>query len=765
MLKDLVNVPKRWILSLSTRNTVYKQWNHANTTELQVLSTAEPNDNKSELYSLHSRTTKLFGAPKAWVTRFLGARFAGWRFGVLNFATWASIVFLINLIVTIWGSSATTKGKGVFFEGDCERVKRLNSALHVLINVLSTILLSGSNYCMQCLSAPTRKEIDRAHGNAGGTWLDIGVPGVRNIKHISRRRQALWSLLALSSLPLHLFYNSAVFSSLSANSYWAVSVSQSFINDTQCLNCTNVDYYQTARNRRPRVDFLSRSELKTLSKTVETLWGLARAGNLDRLEPAECLNQYAQTIQSNRRNLLLVGKDSNYPPPEENYFNNRSHIYWADMFQASSAAYAEQAADSYSWICAGLTDTRSCSSMIENIKRVPDAWQVGWHCRGDTRNECAYPRFPVEYCLSEKAEPHCKLHFEPNIAILITVLNLVKAALMFYIAFFISDEPIITMGDAIASFLEKSDSTTKNMCLVSLKDFKEKKGYTAGPRQWDNKRYKWKDVTSKTRRTVTLVMFLTALVLVSGLLGWGLVSLPTGTTLSRLGFGMVDPRTAMSGLPNDLLANVVLANTPQLILSFLYFSYNALLTAMLMGYEWTTYASKRKGLRVSHHPSGQQRSTYFLQLPYRFGVPLMILSGTLHWLVSQSIFLISLDYYDVFGNAGRGYFRGDQDLKTLGFSPSAIISVIGLGSLMVIAIVCFGSIPYKRGMPLAGSCSLAISAACHVLDGDETDGVMAAEQNLQWGVVSISHDGVGHCAFSTKCVEAPVEGEVYAGEQ
>jgi hypothetical protein len=49
--------------------------------------------------------------------------------------------------------------------------------------------------------------------------------------------------------------------------------------------------------------------------------------------------------------------------------------------------------------------------------------------------------------------------------------------------------------------------------------------------------------------------------------------------------GAIDPRTSIVGLPNNTLANAIIANSPQVILSFLYFSYNALMTAMLMGYE------------------------------------------------------------------------------------------------------------------------------------------------------------------------------------
>ena len=41
-----------------------------------------------------------------------------------------------------------------------------------------------------------------------------------------------------------------------------------------------------------------------------------------------------------------------------------------------------------------------------------------------------------------------------------------------------------------------------------------------------------------------------------------------------------------------------------------------------------------------------QRSTYRLTLPYSRGIPLLVVFGVLHWLVSQSLFLARLDVYD-----------------------------------------------------------------------------------------------------------------------
>jgi hypothetical protein len=85
---------------------------------------------------------------------------------------------------------------------------------------------------------------------------------------------------------------------------------------------------------------------------------------------------------------------------------------------------------------------------------------------------------------------------------------------------------------------------------------------------------------------------------------------------------------------------VIWANYWQMIISLLYLAYNALLTCQLVAEEWSGYAKQRKTLRVSH-PRGIQRSSYFVSMPMKYGITLMIANATLHWLVSQSIFLVS----------------------------------------------------------------------------------------------------------------------------
>lgn len=131
-----------------------------------------------------------------------------WRRSALAFAAAAFVTFIINLSFVFWAINHTSETMppdiGVIANGSCQSIKSFNTGIHVVINVVSTFLLAGSNYCMQALIAPTRSEIDSAH--ARRTWLDIGIPSIRNFSSIATKRKILWLLLATSSFPLHLGY-------------------------------------------------------------------------------------------------------------------------------------------------------------------------------------------------------------------------------------------------------------------------------------------------------------------------------------------------------------------------------------------------------------------------------------------------------------------------------------------------------------------------------------------------------------------------------
>jgi hypothetical protein len=215
----------------------------------------------------------------------------------------------------------------------------------------------------------------------------------------------------------------------------------------------------------------------------------------------------------------------------------------------------------------------------------------------------------------------------------------------------------------------------------------------------------------------------------------------------------------------------------------LYLLYNGIFSCIVAADEWSRFAHSRKPLRVTS-PVGQQRSTYFLSLPYKYSIvslqllflyivqhkcrvanlvqPLMIASGIIHWLTSQSLFL-ALVYpaYAYTGNMATGSLVY-EDLPplefSLGYSCIAILCALILGSLLVLFGILNGFRRFRPGIPVAGSCSAAISAACHPSPKDTS----AAFKPVKWGAVEEgAGDSVGHCSFSSLEVTKPIEGKKY----
>ena len=206
-------------------------------------------------------------------------------------------------------------------------------------------------------------------------------------------------------------------------------------------------------------------------------------------------------------------------------------------------------------------------------------------------------------------------------------------------------------------------------------------------------------------------------------------------------------------LKASLLAAVLIANFPQTILSYFYVMFNNLYTCMIVGCEWSQYGLHRKPLRVSS-PIGGQRSTYWLQLPYRYSIPMLIISSALSWLASQSLFFVQIEVRDYDGSIS------DQDaIRGCGYSPGAILMAMGVCSFIVVATGTTGFRRYPKGaMTFAGTSSAAISAACHPPSKDTDASILP----VRWGVFS-TKDGIGQCSFSSKLVAPPIPGRRYGG--
>jgi hypothetical protein len=242
-------------------------------------------------------------------------------------------------------------------------------------------------------------------------------------------------------------------------------------------------------------------------------------------------------------------------------------------------------------------------------------------------------------------------------------------------------------------------------------------------------------------------------------IAWSLDSMPSSVSeLWKIGFGTVAGNNLLNK-STSLIGGVLLASSPQVALSYLNLAFNALYTNMFIAQEWSSYLHNRKTLRVTC-PTGQQRASYWLSVPFRYAIPMTVVSGLFHWLASQSLFMVQITVTQVLTRE----IVPTQQISTCGYSPFAIILTTVTATFIALGGIVVGKFEYPAGMPMAGSCSMAISAACHPPLGD----VDAHLKPVQWGVVSheeqTDHEEeiVRHCSFSSLPVEMPLAGHLYA---
>ncbi|RPA75210.1 hypothetical protein BJ508DRAFT_332329 [Ascobolus immersus RN42] len=655
---------------------------------------------------------------------FLGhkKRYSGWRKGVTFAALAALLVAGINIGLTFYVRSRyqIKNGFGIIYEGSCDKSKQLDTWIHLLINALSSALLAASNYTGQVLSAPTRKDVDRAH--AKNIWLDIGVPSLRNIRRISRVKSFLWGVLVLSSLPLHLLFNSAVFSTVSTYAYAQVAVAEPYLEDFKAGSLSwNTDQL---------IDYGEEDIVQYMQNNT---------GRFQKLDKETCLQEYARQLVQDRRHVIVVTEASSATDEV---------ISYARALPLDATNTRQQPQD---WVCDSV-GVENCD-VKSSMKKVDE-----WRIKGRA----------VKYCLSEKMPEDCRLQFNVIVLYIVIGANIVKALTMLIAILIGNSSPLVTLGDAIESFLECPDDTTRLMCLATKYGITHRNHWQrrGNYKQWKGRNTAnayWAGAVSKTRWLACYSLSILSIVALCIFMMFGRQGISNSFgEVVRSGFQKLDTRRIVDFRSSNVIRAVLVANAPQLLISFIYLIYNSIYTCMLLAHEWSTYAYTRKPLRVSY-PSGDQKSTYFLQLPYRYAIPLTGGSLLLHWLVSQSLFFSQVRVID-YGQ--RNYTPSlTWERSVCGYSPLAIILALVVSFVLLAAPLVIGFQKFKKDIPVVGSCSAAISAACHPRPDEMGSGMSL--KDLQWGVVSheAGDNTKGHCTFSALPVSKVKRGCWYAGQR
>lgn len=662
----------------------------------------------------------------------------GWRGGArLAFGS-VCLTLVINVVLLgFFMSPRFTRMQGfpVVYRGTCRQAERLNTIYHLFINILSTAMLAASNYCMQLLCAPTRSNIDKAH--ASGVWLDIGITSLRNLRFVTWKRRALWIALCVSSLPLHLVYNSTFYAAIATNDYNVLYATEDFFKGGQ---------YDASRFPDSKQLNVSAIQLQSSDAFNNRSQNTIFDSKYVQRSNIECMKDYSEDFVTEYRNVIAVVHNDN---TSQNISGSLLSVYANDV---PSKDQLNSTYDAFAWICNRHDITvpdgeKPCREISRDLQATAGTWNAGG--------------YSVAYCMIEELSTQdCHLHFAPHFMGPVVVMNIIKCIVAFYVAFRFRDTPLVTLGDAIESFIKHPDPCTRGMCLATAQEmahqFSMKTHHTPVLRSstFDGTRHRWhKTVTGRQWALLGGLFVIMFSGLIVGLfLGIQELTPPTLSNAMTIDFGAVEAQNLVGlgrrrGAATDVLVTALVANTPQAFLAFLYMVYNTIFTLMQCGENWDMYGAytattrhklqllskqaTHRYLRVSN-PKGAQKSTHTLNLPVRYAIPLMTMSGLIHWLMSQTLYLANVsvikrgvDIHDA---------PKDDEITTVAYAPSGMMGLIVVALIMVIVLVTNAMRKFGGQMPIVASNSAAISASCHVQMSERRRRAMVLRK-IAWGEV------------------------------
>jgi hypothetical protein len=413
-----------------------------------------------------------FRAPRRWWP-------SGWR-GIalpLSILTGVLTVLLIALCAVSYCRFRLSAGyistdRSVIFNGNCRAASQANIAIHLAINVIASAVLGSSNFFMQILVAPTRRQLNKAH--ASGRWLEIGVHSYRNILSMPWRNRVLWILLAISSTPLALMFNSVVIQTQASTDCLMVFAGESFLNGAH-------GSLPGAGGGMPMVSKAVDPEA-TLREISSSVSGQTSPQRWERIGLDECVDRYAQrdSVLANYRHAIMVlgyangsSAQAGWPVAQvrrrfedekiENYRSVVNHIWMARPLVRTDKPVDKSTSNALS------TDLTTAILMPPSTVKTVDL-EMGLFTMDPTWVNEPYVLMKAEYCLSERFEIPCRVEVENTLLLVVCVMCGFKTLLCVVILIIYggkSEPPLATTGDAIESFIVEPDSHTNVICSLS----------------------------------------------------------------------------------------------------------------------------------------------------------------------------------------------------------------------------------------------------------------------------------------------------------
>lgn len=208
-------------------------------------------------------------------------------------------------------------------------------------------------------------------------------------------------------------------------------------------------------------------------------------GTLQKLPPDHCISAYATYYQTKYGSLMLITDDTKTTNGDFINFYVEPVMNTLELYPAAP----------YAWMCDDFVHTPlaawSCSSRIADIRSNSAKWVVDG--------------YKVDYCLAEALPQTCTLEFSLPLALVVTLSNLMKVVVICATAFHLRNPPLLTVGDAVASFIRQPDEATKSMCLLSREMVSMPQSSNNSQLQYDENPKQWMSSLSTQRWVACLL--------------------------------------------------------------------------------------------------------------------------------------------------------------------------------------------------------------------------------------------------------------------
>ncbi|THX60930.1 hypothetical protein D6D06_00932 [Aureobasidium pullulans] len=629
-----------------------------------------------------------------------------WRTVLIINTTFASFTLIAYIAFLIWIHSNTHVAHGVaeVFSGICSEASRTVAYAHLLFNAFAVLLFAVGTHGVQVLLSPTRAEVDTAH--ARERWLHIGVGGFRNMRWIHKRRLIRAVLLGLASIMLPFLHNSVFFTTLATTDRTVALVTEDYPKGSRLDGATEQSTFLAKAENYVNISRSSRTALKSIE--FDELLQQMRVNLVDlvRLPTEECRSMFSSSrVPFDYSNVLLISSS--------NASNSLDGFIDGDLQYPEMAVKSKyQGVQTIDWFnTVGVvsifhnhcidTDFDFGNSSIWNIP----TWDY----------YCTVSTYPVEYCLAQKFEPDCGVSINARVLPGILVCLFVEVLCLASLAFSRGFRPLATVGDAVASFLKHPDTFSAKTPGVTVHSVHsptsrfDKFGFRRSEKDIASWRRKW-PVWRATVDTETCALFLNCL-----FLGFFATATAVLIVLNDGGISGYQPLTSQSPTSeHGLFANLFGLGSIHAVISITYLFYNHLFSRMFAAVELSSYSRTHAPLRVTLPRQGA-RNTYYLAMKPYYSALFIVALTLVHFLTSQALNVVALTTYDVMG-------QYSHQRITYGISPSSAISALVVGFIMLCALAFALERKLDDGMPVLGTCSMAISAACHVDSGRATLG-------------------------------------------